>query len=283
MNQLQGWIKLYRKLLDHEIWNDVSTFRLFIYLLLNASHKDGVKINGIEINRGQYLRSYSKITEDLEYVEGRGFKRYSKSTIQRCSAKLLKMQIIAFHETEHGTLFEVLNYEKYQGFEAFRETLHGTDNATKSERSPNENNNVKNINNNVDTREDHQMNIQDSDGAPATEDKISLLDNQQRVSVLEQEFVRLRGNGFFVSPKDQMSIEKVAELPVPIDKLTTWMNECFEDHKKQNAWDPIQSFKYVEKAILTKMNREKALSQGSVKPKNALEFLQDYRQRKGIG
>src|SRR5699024_10383646 len=101
----KGWIKLHRKLLDSDIWHDVSTFRLFIYLIIQANHQDGRKINGIELKRGQFIRSYRKLAEDLSYRYGNGFKRYSTKTIKKAIAKLNQTGRVSTEETEWGTLF----------------------------------------------------------------------------------------------------------------------------------------------------------------------------------
>lgn len=114
---MQGWIKFHRKILDNEIWHDVTAFRLFTLLLLKASHKDGVKTRGIEINRGQYLRSYSKLSEDLEYMEGRSRKKIPKSTIERKVKKLIDEGMVSVSETVSGTLFTILKYDSYQGID----------------------------------------------------------------------------------------------------------------------------------------------------------------------
>lgn len=110
------WFKLYREIFDSELWTDVTTFRLFLLLLGKASHRDGVKIAGIELKRGQYLRSYRKLAEDLAYKEGRGTKTYSLKTIKKCVDKLIRDGRVNVQETEQGTLFTILNYDKYQGF-----------------------------------------------------------------------------------------------------------------------------------------------------------------------
>lgn len=135
---MQGWIKMHRRIADHEIWSDVTTFRLFTLLMLKASHKDGVKIRGIEINRGQYLRSYSKLAEDLEYKEGRGYKKVAKSTILRSVKKLVEEGMVSIRETEYGTLFMVSKYHEYQGFDSDSETLNETDSEPLTERTQNE-------------------------------------------------------------------------------------------------------------------------------------------------
>lgn len=114
---MQGWIKFHRKILDNEIWHDVTAFRLFTFLLLKASHKDGIKTRGIVINRGQYLRSYSKLAEDLEYMEGRSRKKIPKSTIERKVKKLVDEGMVSISETVSGTLFSILKYDTYQGLD----------------------------------------------------------------------------------------------------------------------------------------------------------------------
>src|SRR5699024_10163942 len=115
-----------------------TTFRLFTLLLLKASHKDGIKINGIEINRGQYLRSYSKLAEDLEYKEGRGYKKVSKSTIKRSVRKLFDSGMVTVRETDSGTVFNIVKYHEYQGIEEHTENTNGTDRDTLAERTQNE-------------------------------------------------------------------------------------------------------------------------------------------------
>ncbi len=135
---MQGWIKLHRQILDNEIWHDVTTFRLFTLLLLQAVHKDGVKVKGIELKRGQYLRSYSKLAEDLEYKEKRGYKKVSKSTVLRSVKKLVEERMVSVYETDYGTVFTIIKYHEYQGFDDDNKTLIETVNEPLSERNRNE-------------------------------------------------------------------------------------------------------------------------------------------------
>lgn len=162
---MDGWIKLHRKITEHEIWSDVMTFRLFMLLLIKATHQE-TKMKGIVLQRGQYVRSYSKLAEDLGYKEGgRGLKTPSKSTVSRSVKKLIDNGMIAVHETEHGTVFTVLKYELYQGFEAPIENESGTvsetnpertqnEPETNGERTQNENKNAKNNNNAKNAKKD---------------------------------------------------------------------------------------------------------------------------------
>lgn len=137
----EGWIKLHREIFDSDIWHDVTTFRLFIYLIGKASHQDGFKYKGITLNRGQYVRSYRKLADDLSYKEGRGYKKYSLSTIKSCVNKLIEAERVNVNETELGTLFTVINYDKYQPLdETKKESPNGSNDEvrTNAELTPNE-------------------------------------------------------------------------------------------------------------------------------------------------
>lgn len=114
---MQGWFKLHREMFDSDIWHDANTFRLFVLLIAKASHQDGVKIKGRVLKRGQYIRSYRKLADDLSYKEGRGFKTLSLSTIKKCVSKLVDDERVNVEETELGTLFTIVNYALYQDSE----------------------------------------------------------------------------------------------------------------------------------------------------------------------
>lgn len=109
------YFKIYRKIFDNGLWTDPISLRLFFWILGHAVYDSkGLVYSKVTVNRGQYLRSYRKLQEDLEYVENRQIKKYSLSTLNRAIDKLIKYQIITKLETELGTLFTVINYDKYQ-------------------------------------------------------------------------------------------------------------------------------------------------------------------------
>ena len=61
---MQGYIKLYRSLLNWDWFQDANTFRVFIYCLLKAN-REPKKWQGIDIKQGQFITSYEKIASDL--------------------------------------------------------------------------------------------------------------------------------------------------------------------------------------------------------------------------
>lgn len=134
-----------REIFDNPIWQDVQKFRIFFYIYGNAVFaEEGVRIGDLTVNRGQFLRSYRNLAKDLEYIENRAVKSYSVSTISRKVDNLVKENRLKVEDTEFGTLFTVVNYQQYQGFEQYkRGNLEQTRNSDGTEMEQRRNNNKK--------------------------------------------------------------------------------------------------------------------------------------------
>ena len=106
----QGWIKLYRKLLDNEMWlqEKFNRSHAWIDLILIANHKDAtinVRGNIIPIKRGQVGWSERSLAHRWKWSRNRvrSFLEYLQ----------IKQQII--QEKSHTTsVITIINYEKYQ-------------------------------------------------------------------------------------------------------------------------------------------------------------------------
>jgi len=61
VNEINGYIKLYRSVLNWEWFNDINTFRLFIYCLLKANYSD-TKWRGLDIDKGTFITSYNRLS-----------------------------------------------------------------------------------------------------------------------------------------------------------------------------------------------------------------------------
>ena len=148
---MKGAFQTSREIFENPIWTDVIKFRIFFYIYGNAVFaKEGTRVGDIHLKRGQYLRSYRNLQNDLTYMEKRAFKTYSISTIESKIKQLVKEKRIQIESTDYGTLFTVLNYEEYQGFERYQKSLSEQQphsNRTATERHPNNNKNVNKDNN----------------------------------------------------------------------------------------------------------------------------------------
>jgi uncharacterized phage protein (TIGR02220 family) len=140
---VKGAFQTSREIFENPIWTDVIKFRIFFYIYGNAVFaKEGTRVGDIHLKRGQYLRSYRNLQNDLAYIEKRHQKVYSLHTIKSKIENLVKEKRIEIESTDYGTLFTVLNYEEYQGFERYTNRSTATDTATASEQQRNNNKNV---------------------------------------------------------------------------------------------------------------------------------------------
>lgn len=154
----KGAFQTSREIFENPIWSDVVKFRIFFYIYGNAVFANkGTEVAGIHIKRGQFLRSYRNLQKDLSYMEKRAIKMYSLHTIKNKIDQLVKENRIEIETTDYGTLFTVVNYEEYQGFERYTKPLpeqQRNGNGTASEQQRNNNKNVKNDKNDKNIHDD---------------------------------------------------------------------------------------------------------------------------------
>lgn len=107
-----GWICLYRKILDSEIWNydnePYSRREAWIYLLLKASRKDHKSmIDGsvIEVKRGEYFVSYRYLANAWGW---------STKKVLKFLSVLEELEMITKTGHKKGTLINIVNYSVYQ-------------------------------------------------------------------------------------------------------------------------------------------------------------------------
>jgi hypothetical protein len=101
---MSGWIKLHRQIIDWEWFDDKNTFRLFMYLLLKANHKER-KYKGKLIEVGQTLTGLDLLSKEVGL------------TIQQIRTSLTKLKStneITIKTSSKGTIIQVVNYKKYQ-------------------------------------------------------------------------------------------------------------------------------------------------------------------------
>ena len=133
-----------RDIFENDIWQKPTELRLFLYLIGKAMFTDGVKIGGVELKRGQFIRSYRNIVKDLIYIENNAVKEYSLSTISKLIDKLINENRITKEDTELGTLFTITNYSQYQALPQNKPTTKNGE-RTEKEQQANNNKNVKKV------------------------------------------------------------------------------------------------------------------------------------------
>ncbi len=102
-----GWIKLHRKLLEWEWYDDANTFRLFIHCLLECNYTTK-EWRGIIIEKGSFITSPDSIAKKL---------KLSRQQIRTSLKKLVLTKNITIKTTNKYTLVTVVKYSDYQFLE----------------------------------------------------------------------------------------------------------------------------------------------------------------------
>ena len=100
----EGWIKLHRKILNWEWWDDHETFKLFVYLLLTANHADRT-YRGTLIKRGQLRTSRDKLSMSTSMTDRK---------IRTAIANLISTKDIEVVSTNRFSLITICSYDSYQ-------------------------------------------------------------------------------------------------------------------------------------------------------------------------
>lgn len=113
---MQGYIKVYRKLMDSPVWSDPYYLKLWMYCLMKASHKEREIIVGnnvITLEPGQFLTGRNSLADDLN----KGMKpklRLSERTWYRYLENLEKWQMLTIKKTNKYSVVSITKWKEYQ-------------------------------------------------------------------------------------------------------------------------------------------------------------------------
>ncbi|WP_283706918.1 hypothetical protein [Clostridium perfringens] len=113
----EGWIKLYRNIQDHWIWQDPVKLKRWLDILLLVNHKENKILLGDElvtIKRGEHH------TSELKLMARWGV---SKTTLRRFLKLLVDEGMLELKPTKKGTTLKVTNYNDYQDFSEGEKTI----------------------------------------------------------------------------------------------------------------------------------------------------------------
>ena len=101
----EGYIKLNRKILSWEWYQDAATARLFLHCLLLANWKDA-RWQGVEVPRGSFLTGRAKLAQDL---------KISEQSVRTALKHLILTGELTMKTGPKGSIITVVNYDLYQG------------------------------------------------------------------------------------------------------------------------------------------------------------------------
>lgn len=130
-----GWIKIHRKMVNWEWYNDNNTKVLFLHLLLTANHKEQ-KWQGITIMRGQKLTSLQHLADETHL---------SVKQVRVALDKLKRTNEVTTKGTNRYTLVTIEKYSDYQDYDEENGKQSGNPHGSPEGKQRATNKNIKNI------------------------------------------------------------------------------------------------------------------------------------------
>lgn len=104
----RGYVKLWRRTLDSGLLQSPTAWQVFGWILLNATRSKRKLIVGgqvFQLEPGDYVASVASLSEAL---------RLSTKQIRTALSLLEKLEILAIKGTNKGSVFSLVNWERYQ-------------------------------------------------------------------------------------------------------------------------------------------------------------------------
>ena len=171
----EGYIKLFRKFVTWEWYDDINVSRLFLHLLLTANWKDA-EWHGIIIKRGSKLTSRSRLAKETGLTEDQ---------IKTSLNKLISTNEITKESTNKYTIINIVKYGDYQ-ISSNDDTQQNTqqDNQSMPNNYPNEcQSNANQIPTNKEIKEFKEL--KEDNNTSLKENKLNELNNQEKPSLFE--------------------------------------------------------------------------------------------------
>lgn len=104
----RGYVKIWRKIEDSGLMQTPNTLALFMFILLNATHKTikvGTPSGVIDLHRGQYISGRKELAARL---------KQSEQQIRTSLDRLTILGIISVNSTNRYSVYTIENYSVYQ-------------------------------------------------------------------------------------------------------------------------------------------------------------------------
>ncbi|WP_173915941.1 DnaD domain-containing protein [Halobacillus sp. Marseille-Q1614] len=127
---MQGWIKLHRKIIQSEIFENEKMLKIFIYCLTKSSHKNTESRVGrqkVQLKPGQFIFGRKKAASELNMNE---------STVRDYLKILEEDDVITILSTNKYSVITVENWANYQSNDEEYDNKSSADNQQKNSTSP---------------------------------------------------------------------------------------------------------------------------------------------------
>lgn len=246
---MEGFIKLYRSLLDWEWYKDINTRLVFIHLLLNANWENS-KFKGIDIPKGSLVVGRKQLADKIGI---------SEQSIRTSLEHLKSTNEITIESTNKFSVITLINWEKYQGYteESTNKATNKTPTTNQQLTTEEEYNNIRiKENNNVRKTENAQklMNLY-HEHCPSLPKVMKLTDTRKKLA-----------NARLKEYSEEQIIDvfnKAQESDFLRNGSGTWKGADFEWILKPNNFVKILEGNYKNKSTQPKKNQFNNFQQSS--------------------
>ena len=279
-----GYIKLYRQMMDWEWFSDCKTLSVFLFLLLSANHKDA-SWRGIKILRGQTITTLDKIHSKTGV---------SLQSVRTCLANLKRTGSISINSTSRYSIITVCKYDSYQCDDIVSNTqannqLTNNQHTANNQLTNNQHttNNQLTTNKNKENKENEEN--EENERPTLSEDNVRVSDKPASVSkkktpslvtqcrkVFEQYFVENYETPYYWTAKDAVAMKRLisklkfsresCSTPMPtddesiVDAFKNFLGFIHTDWLLNNLDVPTIDSQY-NKILAAKNNKHKSLEQ----------------------
>lgn len=234
-----GWVKLHRKLLEWEWYQDAHMVHLLVHLLLTASHEER-RYKGLTIKRGQVVTSIKELAEALGTPES--------STRLRIK-RLKSCGFISIKVAHNRTTITICNYDSYQEWQTNRCERNAKDVRKKCERNAEAYNNRNNKKGRRRSDEDNTSSLPPSSPPPRVREVFSefseVENNRYRVEIAND-------GDFIQYAKDSLHINERTVLTL----LGIFASEVNEKKKPHTSASDYRQHFYDWARIHVAMNKK---------------------------
>ena len=258
---MEGWIKIHRKILENPIiCKDSDYLAVWIYLLLNATHKEIpalFKGKKITLQKGQLITGRKSMSNQL---------KISESKIYRIINDFKSEQQIEQQTSNQNSLISILNWDKYQQIEQQNEQQMNNERTT-DEQPVNTNKNVKNDKN----ERIYNIPASEVETSPADTAKANEKDAMPKHKYGEYKHVLL---------KDE-ELQKLKDKYDNWEELIKYLDEYIEMKGYKAKSHYLCITKWVIKAVEDEQRKEKQKENTVWRKKENQEWREEWLKQNG--
>lgn len=257
---LEGYIKLYRKVMDSPVWDDPNYLKLWMFCLMKATHKEREALIGnqvITLEPGQFITGRKSLAEDLN----KGMKpkfRQSEISWWRYLNNLEKQEMLNIKKTNK---YSVVSINKWNDYQQTEQQMNNK--RTSNEQQMNTNKNVKNEKNEKNNKEKrHKYEICDMTLAELLLDEIRINNSGFKQPNLEKWASDIR----LMRERDSRTAEQIKYLITWSQQHEFWKANILSPTKLRTKFDTlvmqVKQDKQKAKSNVVQFNKKEAEDDG---------------------